>query len=1304
MILSTLFSILSASTDVIFWLKWIVIRILLRIYQSLRHRRFDLYDCSAVNDPLKLGFLYPKLEKQVESPHPEFHLENAADEIFFYGVNSSGECLIVRIARGCGGEAEAWIYIKLKDGRTYHLTETQGYEQEGERTFVCGGLRMHFLAPMRRWRIFYSGMLNETTNDESDPGVEVFVKFAFMWKASSNIYDAASDMSPSTVAESMARAKWKTFFLPPVKQIAETLDTYCQTGVIHGIISTEEHLDYEMYLFGEKNRFLGNTSNTSGCEFKQFLGNIPQNGLSIHLSEMSIPSMFKNLKFGFVVEPSGSLNVLTELNALPDTCDSSETNFNASFKASKHYELEGRLVGEVIQLHSKKGWKGYVEVRHVDFTVQEYKGTGFLLTGKMQTEARRTKSKDCLKFPEKVPLTVKFTEKISQFTEISGGKGASLGKLTELSGMEKTFIVPKGITVTTAAYSSFLTQDILEQIKDLEDVVYGKVDGDAETACKRVSSAVMEAILPRHICSDIIKNLSELFNQRIENLKFAVRSSATGEDTEQMSAAGQMDTFLGVQGLQEIFTSVKKCWASQFGYIAVEYKRRNGQVLNSPMAVVIQEMVPCDVSGVLFTCDPVTNNPSVITITGNYGLGESVVSGSEEPDTITLQKEENGEVSLKSVAIGAKKHKIVMEDDGGVGTEVVPENVRQSCCISQEMANFLGKVSVKIEKYYHSLRDIEWGIQNDVLYILQSRPVTSGTAESDFEIKHEFDAPLRCVRDYTTLANVGEVMPGAFSPLGIDVLYKYFGSIFRKDVKERGKVNNFHQSFYFASGLVSFYNRMMLSVVELISRMDGHESLMAQASMIAFFGRILDDEDIFKLAREKAPAARESAPSHWDMIRKLFFAMWEAKKVKKHLESFEFPVQKYKSSQEMFHALMNSCSEYDGGFNLHISCTEGSMAWNIFLFLILGKNKEHFDTEAYSDFSRLLSSASNVVSADVPGAMQDVACSIVQHMTREDFKAMNIEDATNWLQTSPTTAGVKFREFLQTYGHRCLKEFDVHTTTWGLDPKSLVKLLQNMSGSCEKNDKKASLSYSKLFSELNTPLDFKSRFFLRLLLPNCRRAVGEREFGKSMLIKSLDVWRRAFITLSKLMFSEGRIPDRNLLFFLTINEIHELLQTRSPTLIAKAIHRRKFFPTFEKYIFPEMMKGLPKPINEETDVKYDYDSSADLKMKGIPVSQGVIRGFARVAVTLEEAAHLKQGEILITYSTDIGWSPYFPILSGVVTELGGLISHGAVISREYGLPCVVGLQGATRQFQTGDFVLLDGNKGILQRIPKPETE
>ncbi|GIY06302.1 putative phosphoenolpyruvate synthase [Caerostris darwini] len=265
-----------------------------------------------------------------------------------------------------------------------------------------------------------------------------------------------------------------------------------------------------------------------------------------------------------------------------------------------------------------------------------------------------------------------------------------------------------------------------------------------------------------------------------------------------------------------------------------------------------------------------------------------------------------------------------------------------------------------------------------------------------------------------------------------------------------------------------------------------------------------------------------------------------------------------------------------------------------------------------------------------------------------------------------------------------------------------VMIMKNLAGTSKESRKKKEESIENVLSQLNVPLSFISKWYLRFTLPNCRRGVRAREYTKSITTKAFDYWRRGYRRLGKLMVSEGRLPDEGLVFFLTLDEIYNLLTTRSPGIISRANCRRKIFPTVDKYKFSEIMKGLPKPINDDDESAETYEFVADLTMTGIPVSQGVVKGYARVAVSLEEAANLKPGEILITYYTDIGWSPYFPILSGVVTELGGLISHGAVVSREYGLPCVVGLQGATKRFHTGDYVLLDGKRGILQRLPQPE--
>ncbi|GIY42577.1 probable phosphoenolpyruvate synthase, partial [Caerostris extrusa] len=640
-----------------------------------------------------------------------------------------------------------------------------------------------------------------------------------------------------------------------------------------------------------------------------------------------------------------------------------------------------------------------------------------------------------------------------------------LGKLTQLSQLEKSFIVPKGIVVTTSAYEEFLTPEIHEAVKYLENIAYGNKEGDLQEACNKVSNIVEKTLLPKKICHSINEDLKDLFGDEVNQCRFAVRSSATGEDTAAMSAAGQMDTFLGIQGMKEIFAAVKKCWASQFGHIAVEYKadgfgngfneckhselsltaKRNGQVLNSPMAVVIQEMVACEVSGVLFTCDPVTNNPSVITITANFGLGETVVSGSVEPDTIKLKRTNNGKLEIEEVVIGSKHQRIIMQESGGTTTEDIDEYSRNESCLSKETAQRLGKLSLKIEKYYKSSRDIEWGILNDEIYILQSRPVTNVAAETDNEIKHEFDAPLRCENEYYSVANVGEVMPGATSPLGIDLVIKCFSNILKRSAKEKGVPDNFLQSKYYSTGLLPFYNHVMITVAELMTRY-GLDTAASKGFMISIFGRIIDDPDIVEYASSKCggedpgQSLMFNLKFYWD----LFSYDFGYKKVKKYLDNYHLNYLNTDTAEDCFAALMKSGSDFDKGIEQHFEGTESSSTWNMYLFRILCHAHGRFDTDVYSDFSSLLATSSNVESANVPHAMQEVAFQIVKDISPEEFRSMSIEEAEEWLQTTTCLSGYKFRQFLKRHGHRCLKEFDVRSITWEMDAKILIKLLQSL--------------------------------------------------------------------------------------------------------------------------------------------------------------------------------------------------------------------------------------------------------------------
>ncbi|GFT27567.1 putative phosphoenolpyruvate synthase [Nephila pilipes] len=1282
-------------TDFSFWCKWILSYIYIALYRLTSKKRFDVYDMNVDHDPCKTNFLPHPIQVVFESPLPETQLESSADEVFFYGVNSKSEYLITRIARGSNGEAEAWIYLKLSNGKIYHLQETSVFHKSGNdnKFFSCGGLQIHYLCPMKRWRIFFNGLLRETCDNDVTTNKMVHVKFAVIWIASSNIYDFATDVNSRALALGLAESEWNQF-LPPLEKLYNALNFYAQTGIITGTINVEGNdEEQQLYLFGEKVRFLGEAS-AKGTEFFHVLGHISKNGRFVHVVEVSIANVVEKFTFGYASSLIGELQSFTDtksiLKNLSDR-DKDENDIEAIFQADdEKFILKGTLTGKQRIFKSNQSWADSLTIDCLNFELNALKGRGIVLDGIITKPSSRVRPYSSLyPRPTVIPLVVHFSEKVCQNPDITGGKGSSLGKLTELSNEFRDFKVPSGVVVTTSAYELFTTNEILEEIKKLETVLYSDKVEETKQACQKLVEKITNSSVPDPVLQAIVTSLENAFPDS-QDMKFAVRSSATGEDTEQMSAAGQMDTFLGVSGTEEITTALKKCWASQFAFIAIQYKRQNGQIINSPMAVVIQQMVSCDVAGVLFTCDPLTGNPAIMSITANYGLGESVVSGTEEPDTIEIERREDCLI-IKNKIIGSKSRRIVLGDDGGTHFEEVSENEKQTCCLADYLIHSLALAALKIERSYGSHRDIEWGFWKYNLYIFQSRPVTSGAGETDYEIEHEFDGPLRIENEYFTVHNVGEVMPGATSPLALELIMKFFDITFERyffflDFQKCKR------PLYFPRGLAFLLNHGIFYASDLFKNAS-EDAGSADACAIAVFGRVLEDKEVFDIASERYSKINKNI-NFMDHLKRFYRMVYGANKIlqraTKEINKYYVPTDKCTNSHEVFAQLMYCCTDLTTAFASHMLCSESTSLLNNIIFSILQKAVGEINADVYSDFAKLMTTPSGVESGDVPSAIESLAYYIYKEKKPEEFKKMELDEALKWLETSSSNAGRKYREFLKKHGHRSLREFDIHSLTWETDPRALIRFLQNIIGTVQ-NDRieKKDVDFQNQVSNLKAQLTFTQKLLLRIVLPLSQRGVENREQSKSTLMKGLNAWRKGYRKLAKLMVLEGRIPDEDILFFMTLEEIQELLKTRSPKVISKANHRRRRQPVIDKYIFPELTKGFPQP-------KFIYF------FPGIPVSQGVAKGIVRVALDLEEASLLQPGEILVTYCTDIGWSPYFPILGGVVTELGGLISHGAVVSREYGLPCIAGLHGATLHFKTGDYVILDGNKGILQRLSKPE--
>ena len=402
----------------------------------------------------------------------------------------------------------------------------------------------------------------------------------------------------------------------------------------------------------------------------------------------------------------------------------------------------------------------------------------------------------------------------------------------------------------------------------------------------------------------------------------------------------------------------------------------------------------------------------------------------------------------------------------------------------------------------------------------------------------------------------------------------------------------------------------------------------------------------------------------------------------------------------------------------HVQFSSRSGIWGQSLINILGRPP--YSIDVYSDVAFLLSSCSDVISAQVAPMLEEISKLIIKIEDYEKFFLSESSlNAYNWLKEKNEENNFygiktwkKLNHFIKIQGHRCIKEAEIREISWSMQPHLLIPIIQqqiiqwnenyddqlNQQDKSVKNDK--FYCSSSVLSNLSSKPGFIKRLILRFIIPLARSSVRERERGKSIAVQIHNEFKKAYHLFAKLAVKENLIPESDLIFFMTHFELTQLVQKKNlKQIIQRAKNRQKYFPNLSDYSFPVLSQGIPKPIHKNENVDNDDEDFDNKKeFQGFPVSRGVIKATARVITSVHDASALKKGEILVVPYTDIGWTVYFPLASGLVTELGGLLSHGAVCAREYGIPCIVNLPGICSAIQTGDVIVLNGNSGTVSIV------
>ncbi len=727
---------------------------------------------------------------------------------------------------------------------------------------------------------------------------------------------------------------------------------------------------------------------------------------------------------------------------------------------------------------------------------------------------------------------------------------------------------------------------------------------------------------------------------RIGAGKVAVRSSAIGEDSGEASFAGQYETVLNVEGGDALRAAIEDCLCSLGNSRALAYRDEKAERHEARMNIVVQQMVDARTAGVVFTAHPVNARRDRVVVDAVAGLGEALVSGHTTPDHWLLGRD---------------------------GSVLQSELQGDEPILSNSELTLLLDGALRAEERYGAPLDMEWAIdQAGELRWLQARPITQLPADPN-----ELDTKPK-PSDVYTWCNIGEMMPGAVTPLTFSVTGRGIDLGMQWAYRRMG-ANVPHSEGLRYVGM--YFGHLFLNLSNLSELASAVAGSSKSQMCIALCGR-----DIEELAEPEPEPAWRRAINGARYFSLLVTSTKHRDDLDELIASLDLP--KLGTARQLYRAIDESLPQMWRAYELHLLSSSSSGALSPILLGILAKGGEPTQ-EDHAEVADMLAGAKNVESADIAEGVERIVDLLVEREGAEEaFAEADPEAALAWLCSSEAgEASSEFGRYLDRHGHRAVRELELRQKEWAVDPAPLISSLQS--------GLRARLKFgTRRRPEARPRATSQDHPILRRLLPFAHAAIRTREHTKSGLVAVTTAFKHAYRALGSRMAEEGKLPDQDSVFFLTHQELGDLLRGRRE-LSELAVSRRRVIDYQMPLHFPEVFRNRPEPLG------FEAVASDDGALLGKPVSRGQVTGRARVVETLEEAAELQAGEILIAPITDVGWTPYFSLIAGLATDVGSAVSHGAVVAREYGLPAVVNLRVATQRIQTGDLVTLDGDLGTL---------
>lgn len=867
---------------------------------------------------------------------------------------------------------------------------------------------------------------------------------------------------------------------------------------------------------------------------------------------------------------------------------------------------------------------------------------------------------------QSVPLVLALDDPAATLEQV-GGKGASLARLAAVG-----LPVPPGFHITTTAYRYFVTENGLqEQILATVSAVTADQPTSLEEASRKIGRMFAQGSMPAEIAMAIRQAYVALGG---DDLSVAVRSSATAEDLPELSFAGQQETYLNMRGEAMVLDAIKRCWASLWTARAIGYRARSGIAHEEvSLAVVVQELVLAEAAGILFTANPLTGERDQVMVNAAWGLGEAIVSGQVTPDTVVVDRA-SGTIIAQQIS---EKEVMTVCSPEGTCEEPVPVGKRRSAVLTDVQAAHLACIGVRIEDLYGQPMDIEWALYHNRFFIVQARQITAlpkTTAGPQVTRTGEWKLPKP--KGKYIRASVIELLPDPLSPL-------------------------------FATLGLPAWNKAMYRFAQAVGMGTLVSDMLTTINGYAFYDfsyrtALMSPRFVMTIA----PRMLSTALQRWEQeARPAYQAVvdrWQAVNV-----STESAAELLVGTREILHAAASYYLIIQSGI-LPVAYVSESIFTLVYEKLL----RRHADPPALTfllgyDSAPIRAEESLYDLAQWVRTKDDLSI-VLQNMSGAQFASAyqtgyrdGVDEAL-WLAFCQ-----RFTAHLAHFGH-AIYDLDFSKPVPADDPVALLEILKFfLSGNAPDPYTRQAASKKAREQAMQTMLNRlrgPSRSLFRRLIETAQRFAPLREDALADVGLGWPLLRRMVREIGQRLVTHNAIKTPDDVFWLTEDELLEAVIAldvgQSPVNYHTLVSERRTTWESERMLTPPValpLKGGTRflGMNFSSIMSARTGQPEGDVLKGIAASPGHVTGKARVISGPAEFAQMRQGAILVARITTPAWTPLFALAAGVVTDVGGPLSHSSIVAREYCIPAVLGTGVATERLHTGQNVTVDGDAGTV---------